>query len=361
MDSNTRELVSYFDIIFKKYAWHHYNNDEWYNFIEIENGVITNLKKPEDELLSFLKKKSLQFINTLNNKLNKGDKLRLVKLIDNDFKDVANLIDDKKIESELYKTYIKKEEKIYQDKCFNEIYEDTRKERQMQNLEHTASIIKKIVDKLIDFNDKEVWDSLRNGIDRYSEQNDTHPYEYLKYLLDQHSKGSKLAKNIIITLCKDASRQNLSEEIQKKVWEENGINLMGLPQSGDDTIHIFNGKWVRGVDLSKDTKGIATKAMDFKVVDSDGEVYTYNKYNKWVGGSTDDVYNDIKKTIEAFNKINNNTTKLLIILDGKYWDDSHRQDLSRYDNGMLMITCSDESSSDKVKDFIFKNNSGLDF
>ena len=94
----------------------------------------------------------------------------------------------------------------------------------MQNLEHTVSIIKKIVDKLIDFNDKEVWDSLRNGVDRYSEQNDTHPYEYLKYLLDQYSKGSKLAKNIIITLCKDASRQNLSEEIQKKVWEENGIN-----------------------------------------------------------------------------------------------------------------------------------------
>lgn len=353
MDSNIKELVSYFDILFKKNAWHSYNNDEWYTFINIEDGLITGLKKSEDELLGFLKKKSTQIINSIGSNLTKEDKLRLDKLIKNDFKDVVNLIDDKKIESELYRNYIKKEDKKYQDKNFNEIYESTRKERQIENLDVTISVMNKIINKHIDFDDKEVWDSLRNGIERYSEQNETHPFEYLKHLLDENSKQSILAKNIILSLCKDASRQNLSEEIQKKVWLENGINLRGLPQNGDDTIHIFNGKWVRGVELSKDTKGIATKAMDFKVVDSKSEVYTYNKYNKWVGGSTDDVYNDIKKTIECFNKIINNTTKLLIILDGKYWDDSHRMDLTSYNNDMLMITCTDESTNENVRNFIF--------
>jgi hypothetical protein len=214
--------------------------------------------------------------------------------------------------------------------------------------------MEKILNKRIDFDDKEVWDSLRNGIERYSEQNDTHPYEYLKRLLGEYSTGSILsAKNIVLSLCKDASRQNLSEELQKNIWFENGINLRGLPQSGDDTIHIFNDKWVRGKELTIDTKGIATKAMDFKIIDSKGEVYTYNKYNKWVGGSTDDVYNDIKKTIESFNKIKDNTTKLLIILDGKYWDDGKRNELSIYNNNLLMITCSDKSGDESVKDFIF--------
>jgi hypothetical protein len=349
MDNNIKELVSYFDVIFKKYSWHNYDNSEWYSYIDIKNGTITNLKKSENELMVFLKKKSLQMIN----KLNKEDKLRLNKLIDNNFKDVSNLIDDKKIESELYQTYVKKDEKRYEDKTFNEIYEDTRKSRQVLNLNYTVSIIERIINKIIDFNDKEVWDSLRNGIERYSEQNDTHPYEYLKHLLEEYLLGSKLARNLILTLCKDASRQNLSEELQKNVWKENGINLRNLPQSGDDTIHIFNDKWVKGMDLSKDTKGIATKAMDFKIIkDSNGIIYTYNKYNKWVGGSTDDVYNDIKKTIESFNKIKNNEIKLLIILDGKYWDGGKRNELSIYNNNLLMITCSDYSDDDSVKNFI---------
>ena len=162
MDNNIKELVLYFDGIFKKYSWHNYDNNEWYTYINIENGIITSLKKSEKELMIFLKKKSLQMIN----KLNKDDKLRLNKLINNNFKDVPNLIDDKKIESELYQTYVKKDEKKYEDKTFNEIYEDTRKNRQVLNLNHTVSIIERIISKNIDFNDKEVWDSLRNGIER---------------------------------------------------------------------------------------------------------------------------------------------------------------------------------------------------
>lgn len=353
MDNNVKELVSYFDTLFKKNAWHSYSNDEWYTFIDVKNGIITNLKKSEDDLMIFLKRKSIQILNKVGSNLNKEDKLRLNKLIENNFKDVATIIDNKTIESELYQTYTKKEEKKYIDKNFNEIYEGERKERQMNNMENTVRILERILSKKIDFDDKEVWDSLRNGIERYSEQVEKHPFEYVKQLLGDLSKNIISAKNIVLTLCKDASRQNLSEEIQKIVWGENGINLRSLPQSGDDTVHIFDGKWVKGIDLSKDTKGIATKAMDFKVNGSICEIYTYNKYNKWVGGSTDDVYNDIKKTIESFKKINNNTTKLLIILDGKYWDDSHRQELSKYNDNMLMVTCSDESNSDKVKEFIF--------
>jgi hypothetical protein len=354
MDNNITELVSYYDIFFKKYSWYFYDNEEWYTYINIKDGVITNLKKSEKDLFIFLKKKSFQIVNSTAYNIDKKDKLRLNKLINNEFKDVVNLIDDKKIESELYETYVKKVEKKYEDKCFNEIYESTRKERQKENLDLTISVMEKILNKRIDFDDKEVWDSLRNGIERYSEQNDTHPYEYLKRLLGEYSTGSILsAKNIVLSLCKDASRQNLSEELQKNIWFENGINLRGLPQSGDDTIHIFNDKWVRGKELTIDTKGIATKAMDFKIIDSKGEVYTYNKYNKWVGGSTDDVYNDIKKTIESFNKIKDNTTKLLIILDGKYWDDGKRNELSIYNNNLLMITCSDKSGDESVKDFIF--------
>lgn len=352
MDNNIKELVSYFDTLFKKNTWHSYSNDEWYTFIDINDGIITNLKKSEDDLMMFLKRKSLQILNKAGSNLNKEDKLRLNKLIENNFKEVAVLINDKTIESELYQTYTKKEEKKYIDKNFNQIYEGERKERQINNMEHTVHILESILSKKIDFDDEEVWDSLKNGIERYSEQVEKHPFEYVRQLLEGRSKNCIFTKNIILTLCKDASRQNLSEEIQKIVWGDNGINLRSLPQSGDDTIHIFDGKWIKGVDLPKDTKGIATKAMDFKVIDSNNEVFTYNKYNKWVGGSTDDVYNDVKKTIESFKKIRDNTVKLLIILDGEYWD-LKRKELTKYNNDMLMITCSDESYCDHVKGFIF--------
>ena len=352
MNSNIKELVSYFDTLFKKNSWHSYSNDEWYTFIDINDGIITNLKKSEDDLMVFLKRKSLQILNKVGSNIDKEDKLRLNKLIENNFKDVVVLIDNDSVELELYQTYTKKEEKKYTDKNFNEIYEGERKMRQMNNMEHTVHVLERILSKKIDFDDNEVWDSLRNGVERYSEQVEKHPFEWVKQLLEDLSKNITSAKNIVLTLCKDASRQNLSEEMQKIVWGESGINLRGLPQSGDDTIHIFDGKWVKGVELSKDTKGIATKAMDFKVIDSNSEVYTYNKYNKWVGGSTDDVYNDIKKTIESFKKITNNTIKLLIILDGEYWD-LKRKELTKYNNEMLMITCSDESYSDNVKGFVF--------
>ena len=354
MNNNTKELVIFFDEIFKKLSWYTYSNEEWYTLIEIKDGIIFDLKKSESDLMTFLKNKSLELIKNQNAPLTKVDRLKLKKLIDNDFKDVANLTDNKKINSELYKTYTKKENKKYQDKNFIEIYESTRKERLMDDLDSTVGILNKINNKQIDFDDKEVWDSLRNGVDKYSEQNEMNPYEYINYILNEFLTGSKLAKNLILSLCKDASRQNLSEEIQKKVWFENGINLIGQPQSGDNSIHIYDGKWVKGIDLIKDNKGIASKAMDFKLLTLKNDFYTYNKYNKWIGGATDDTFNDVKKTIELFIKISYNTTKLMFILDGKYWDDGKRNELkSQYiNNDMLLITCTDECKNEEVINFI---------
>ena len=57
MDNNITELVSYYDILFKKYTWYFYNNEEWYTYINIKDGVIINLKKSEEDLVIFLKKK----------------------------------------------------------------------------------------------------------------------------------------------------------------------------------------------------------------------------------------------------------------------------------------------------------------
>jgi hypothetical protein len=244
------------------------------------------------------------------------------------------------------------EDSLIEKESFSDQYERVRKKRIWEQEESTVNILKKFINNEIDLSDKEIWDSLRSGICRYSEQNDLEPIQFVKTLIIEYYKNIVSAKSLILSLGKDPSRQNLSEELQEQTWKENGITLKKLTQSGKKSLHIYNGEWVKGKDLVENDKGLATKAMDFKVVSSLYNIVTYNKYNKWIGGSTKDVFNDVNKTIEDFNSIKNNDTKLLIILDGKYWDDGCRNSLMRYNNKMLMITCTDDCGCQEVIDFI---------
>lgn len=242
-------------------------------------------------------------------------------------------------------------ENLIKNKSFIEKYEDIRKTRIWEQEEFTVNILKRFVNNKIDLHHKEIWTSLRNGVYKYSEQHNLEPIQFVDTLLKEYGQNNVSAKSIVLSLGKDPSRQNLSEELQEQYWKENGIMLKKMPQNGKKSLHIYNGKWVKGADLSKQTKGLASKAMDYKLND----LYTYNKYNKWIGGGTDDTFNDIKKTIELFIQIpNNTTTKLLFILDGKYWDDEKRNELKlQYiNNKMLMITCTDDCGCQEVIDFI---------
>jgi|688.fasta_scaffold93934_2 hypothetical protein len=353
---SNKELINLTKFAFNishKMNWSFNASQSFLEICDFEDGEILNLIESEEYVKSFLRSFFSKCLNVEGSYLDKIEKNQIKSILEKNLESVDECINREKIENLIYNEYTKKLSKLNGEMKFSEYYESERINRLKNSFEPTYDILKKINSKIIDLDDKNVWDSLVNGVNYLSEIWEMNPNQCVKKLIMEYENDSKSAYTIILGMSKDASRQNLSEELQREVWLSNDVILQRLPQTGDDSLHIYNDKWVRGKELTTDTKGIATKAMDFKIINSNGEVYTYNKYNKWVGGSTDDVYNDIKKTIESFNKIMDNTIKLLIILDGKYWDDGKRNELSIYKNNLLMITCSDKSGDESVKNFIF--------
>lgn len=221
-----------------------------------------------------------------------------------------------------------------------ELIESTRKTRIKENEDKTIELIKTFYDNMSSINDNNVWESLKNGIINSSELLDVSPEDYIEILINEYNGGSILAKKIILDLGKDPLRQNLSEEIQEKVALNNGVFMKKLPQSGKNSLHVFNGKILKKCELSDEEKGLASKALDFQIINTDKYIYTYNKYNKWVGGSTDDVKKDIRKLIDEFLKVDDKSIKLIIILDGYYWE-LNRIDFIKYNCDNLLIIDSD--------------------
>jgi len=228
-----------------------------------------------------------------------------------------------------------------------ELIESTRKTRIKENEDKTIELIKTFYDNMLNINDDNVWESLKNGIMNSSELLDVSPENYIEILINEYNEGSILAKKIILDLGKDPLRQNLSEEIQEKVALNNGVFMKKLPQSGKNSLHIFNGKILKKYELSDEEKGLASNALDFQITTTDKYIYTYNKYNKWVGGSTDDVKKDIRKLIEEFLKVDDKSIKLIIILDGYYWE-LNRIDFIKYNCDNLLIIDSDNLNKEII-------------
>ena len=354
---NNKELLELIKFAFEvshKMNWNYNASQSFLEICDFENGEIIILNKSEDYIKLFLRDFFGKCLSVDESHLGKIEKTQIKLILEKNLDSVSDFINTEKVENLIYNEYQKKSPKSNGEMKFSEYYESERFKRNKDSFESTYDILKKIDSKSLDFNDKNVWVSLINGVDYLSKIWEMNPYQCIKTLIEEYKNDYKSAYTVIMGMSKDAGTQNLSEELQQEVWLDNGIILQGLPQTGDDSLHIHDGKWLRGVDLSKDDKGIASKAMDFKLMNSKNVVYTYNKNNKWVGGATDDTFNDVKKTMELFIKIPNNTTKLMFILDGKYWDDGKRNELkSQYiNNDMLLITCTDECKNEEVINFI---------
>lgn len=222
-----------------------------------------------------------------------------------------------------------------------------RKQRIKDDETAIISILQKLNSSEIDLYDQEVWVSLRNGLLRGADLTDLNYLDYINVLIKEYNSGSPIAKKEILDLAKDPLRQNLSEEVQQEVAHLKGISLERLPQSGPNALRLYDGQIYKNSQLNISNKESATKALDFKVINTDKNIYTYNKYNKWVGGSTDDVYKDIVRLISEFNKITDKTFHLIIILDGNYWDTKRLLLSSSHPNDeFLTITSSDSLTTD---------------
>lgn len=346
-------LLKYAFELSKKADWSFNASLSFLEICDFEVGNISNLKKSNDDVIIFLNNFFKRCLNSDGTSLSKIDKkqikLILEKILEKDFQNIDVLLDKNHIEDLEYRHYEKKPNKFDETIKFADLYEYERIKRQKDSFDSTYGVLKEINSKVKDFDDKSVWDSLRNGINYLSEIWEKNPYQCVKILLDEYENGSKCAYKNILDLSKDASRQNLSEELQQEMWSNSGIPLKRLPQSGEDSLHVYNGEIVRGKDLSKKEKELAPKALDFEINGEHRKILTYNKYNKWVGGSTGDVFKDVRKLIEL---AKSTKEKFLFILDGKYWNDGKRDTLKEYNSENILVSCTDDRHSDEVKKFI---------
>jgi hypothetical protein len=219
--------------------------------------------------------------------------------------------------------------------------EKTRKERIKSNVQEVVDLFRKIVIDKVSLYDLKAWDSFVNGVVNDSEQQDMSVEEYCKDILEDYDRRRTAAIKAVLSLVKDPLRQNISEEIQTEVAREKGIIFKRLPQSGHNALRLYKGKVVKSKNLTKEEKELASKSLDFIITNTGKIIYTYNKYNKWVGGSTDDVYKDVRHLIELINQLEDKTLFFVIILDGQYWDEK-RKDFENYQTRNLFITSSDK-------------------
>lgn len=222
-----------------------------------------------------------------------------------------------------------------------EIIEIRRKEGIIKSERLTIDLLRKLLLGEIQISSYTIWDGFRNGLIRSSDLLDIPIKDFILLLVSKYDEGCLMSKKIILDLGKDPLRQNLSEEVQEEVAKEKGIYMKKLPQSGKNSLHVFNGDVVFGGDLCKEDKEIASKSLDFEVIGTKVPTYTYNKYNKWVGGSTDDVFKDVRNLIDKIKKIQNKSQKFIIILDGFYWD-INRKDFEKYNDDNLLVISSDK-------------------
>ena len=223
----------------------------------------------------------------------------------------------------------------------SEIIQHEREIRIKEKENDTFNIIKKIYNKEISIGDKSIRAGLVNGLIKYSSFLDMSIEDYVDILVNEYELGSLMARNVVQSLIIDPLRQNLSEEIQKKQLIEKNFKIADLSQSGKNSLLVYNGKVKKSGSLTKGQRNKASKALDFKVsYDDNVEFYTYNKYNKWVGGSTDDVFKDVVRLIESIKKLEDKSIKFVIILDGNYWDINIKKLLSKSEN--LIITNTDK-------------------
>jgi hypothetical protein len=226
----------------------------------------------------------------------------------------------------------------------SERIESLRKERVKSAETKVVKLLRYLNTKQISITHNLIWDSFRNTLINDCELLEQTLEDYIREILLEYDKGSQIAKKIIFDLVKDPLRQNISEEVQEQIANEKGFKIEKLPQSGKNCLRIYQGKVVRSSELTKKEKELSSKSLDFKLINEKKpnlKFFTYNKYNKWVGGSTDDVFNDVRHLIENFENAKDKSIVLVIILDGYYWD-LNRRKLQSYQNENLIITSSDE-------------------
>ena len=135
---------------------------------------------------------------------------------------------------------------------------------------------------------------------------------------------------------KEASKQNMSEILQKKYLSIRKIIVDKLPGNGNKAIRLLEGELIYG----NDRGGKATKSMDFKK----NEEFIFAKVTTGGGGGQDNQYRDVIDFLTEAGKYDKKygDKKFTALVDGDYYTEEKLKTLKKFKTKNIRITSSDE-------------------
>ena len=168
---------------------------------------------------------------------------------------------------------------------------------------------------------------IKNQIERYGLKMSVK--EVLNHIVDDDYFASMYAK--------DASKQNMSEKLQKKYLGNKNITIKKLNAAGRGAIRLMDGELITG----NDRGGKATKSMDFE--GENGE-YIFAKVTSGQGGGQDNQYRDVREFLKEAKEYDrkHGDKKFVALVDGDYYTTEKLNTLNVFQTRNIRITNCDE-------------------
>ena len=167
---------------------------------------------------------------------------------------------------------------------------------------------------------------IENHMERYGRSSD------IEEFLHEVASSDFLAS----MLYKDASNQNMSENLQISYLSNRGIHIEKLPATGDNAVRLLNGELIYG----NDRGAKATKSIDFN---RNGELICA-KVTTGAGGGQDNQYRDVRDFLKEAGEydIKYGNKKFTALVDGDYYTEEKLKTLNKFETKNIRITSSDE-------------------
>ena len=209
---------------------------------------------------------------------------------------------------------------------FIDYYEAGLVEKNKKNIIDVKDTAKRLLDGTQTSDDVWLLTKINNHLDRYGLSADIE--DFLFRVSTEEYLASMFAK--------DASKQNMSEILQKSFLSNRGIYVDKLPAAGKDAVRLLNGQLIYG----NDRGGKATKSIDFN---RNGELI-FAKVTTGQGGGQDNQYRDVIDFLKEANKydVKYGDRKFTALVDGDYYTEEKLKTLNKFETKNIRITSSDE-------------------
>ena len=103
-----------------------------------------------------------------------------------------------------------------------------------------------------------------------------------------------------------------------------GLEVTTLPKSGKNALYVTSDGVITKINEGETPP---SKSLDFMWEKNGIIFYAMHKYTEQSGGSQDNQFNEMKKTLQNFQRASNPTKRLIIIVDGPYYNDRRMREL----------------------------------